>query len=410
MRVENDHCDMIGVSVAPTELDNLSSAILQQGGMARVSLPGDVVTWAAGRHQTLRRMLSDQRFNRDWRQWRALQDGEIPEDHPLIGMCKVDNMVTAHGADHRRLRGLLSRSFAPGRIALLAPRIEQCVDRLLAEMAQRGGSADLMCEFAVPLPTNVIAELFGLPDEQREEIVALTYSRANTSATAAEVQQTRQRIPEFFRRLVALKRGQLGDDLASALIIARDNGELASDTELIDMLFMVLSAGFVTTTGVIGNGVLALLTHPQQLHLVRSGQVPWLQAIEEILRWGSAVANLPFRYATQDVEVDGCMVRRGDAVLMAFHAANRDEKAFGPGADGFDVTRRHNPHLSFGQGPHLCLGAALARLELRYAFPALFGRLEDLALTIAAEDVVYMPSYVIRCPQRLPVTFRSSIA
>uniref|UniRef100_UPI00403F78CA IS66 family transposase n=1 Tax=Rhizobium sp. T1473 TaxID=555321 RepID=UPI00403F78CA len=150
-------------------------------------------------------------------------------------MCKVDNMVTAHGADHRRLRGLLSRSFTPSRIAMLALRIEQCVDRLLAEMAQRGGSADLMSEFAIPLPTNVIAELFGLPDEQREEIVALTYSRANTSATAAEVRQTRQRIPEFFRRLIALKRGQLGDDLASALILARDNGELVSDTEPIDM-------------------------------------------------------------------------------------------------------------------------------------------------------------------------------
>ncbi|TKB29911.1 MAG: cytochrome P450, partial [Mesorhizobium sp.] len=209
MRIENDHCDVIGVPAAPTQLDDLSSAILQQRGVARVSLPGDVVAWAAGRHQTLRRMLSDQRFNKDWRQWRALQDGEIPEDHPLIGMCKVDNMATAHGADHRRLRGLLSSSFAPSRIALLAPRIQQRVDQLLAEMAQRGGSADLMCEFAVPLPTNVIAELFGLPDEQREEIVALTYSLASTSATAEEVRQTRQRIPEFFRRLIALKRRRL---------------------------------------------------------------------------------------------------------------------------------------------------------------------------------------------------------
>ncbi|WP_223217795.1 MULTISPECIES: cytochrome P450 [Mesorhizobium] len=168
------------------------------------------------------------------------------------------------------------------------------------------------------------------------------------------MRQTRQRIPEFFRRLIALKRGQLGDDLASALIVARDNGELVSDTELIDMLFMVLSAGFVTTAGVIGNGVLALLSHPQQLHLVRSGQVPWSLAIEEILRWGSSAANLPVRYATQgrgDRRTHGAPRRRR---LMAFHAANRDEKAFGPGADRFDVTRRHNPHLSFGEGPHSC--------------------------------------------------------
>lgn len=376
--------------------------------MARVALPGNIVTWVAGHHSTLGRLLADQRFNRDWRQWRALQDGEIPENHPLIGMCKLDNMVTAHGADHQRLRGLLARSFAPSRIALLAPRIEHCVDGLLAKMA-RHGSADLMREFAIPLPTSVIADLFGLPDDQREEIVALTNNLANTSATAEEVKQTRQRIPEFFHRLIARKRRQPGDDLASALIAGRDNGELVSDTELVDMLFMVLSAGFVTTTGVIGNGVLALLTHPQQLHLVRSGQVPWSQAIEEILRWGSSVVNLPFRYATQDVEIEGCPVRCGDAVLMAFHAANRDEEAFGPGADRFDVTRRHNPHLSFGQGPHFCLGAALARLELRCAFPALFDRLDGLALAIAPEEVSYIPSYVIRCPQRLPVTFRPSI-
>ncbi|MGX5844995.1 cytochrome P450 [Mesorhizobium sp. ArgA1] len=272
-------------------------------------------------------------------------------------------------------------------------------------MVQRDGSPDLMREFADPLPTNVIAELFGLPDEQREEIVALTYSLANTSATAAEARQTRQRIPEFFRRLIALKRGHLGDDLASALIVARDNGELVSDTELIDMLFMVLSAGFVTTTGVIGNGVLALPTHPQQLHLARSGKVPWSQAIEEILRWGSAVANLPFRYAAQDLEIDGCMVRRSDAVLMAFHAANRDEKAFGLGADRFDVTRRHNPHLSFGEGPRLCMGAALARLEMRCAFPALFGRLEDLALAIAAEATCRLTSFGARSACRSPLPF-----
>ncbi|MFC7520323.1 cytochrome P450 [Xanthomonas populi] len=222
---------MIDVSVAPTQLDSLSSAILQRPGMAPVALPGNGVTWAAGHHGTLGRLL------------------------------------------------------------------------------------------------------------------------ANTSATAEEVQQTRQRIPEFFHRLIARKRREPGDDLASALIAGRDNGELVSDTELIDMLFMVLSAGFVTTTGVIGNGVLALLTHPQQLHLVRSGQVPWPQAIEEIVRWCSSVANFPFRYATQDMDIEGCPVRRGYAVLMAFHAANRDEEAFGPGADRFDVTRRHNPHLSFGQGP-----------------------------------------------------------
>jgi cytochrome P450 len=409
MRVEGDRCDVVDMSIAQSQLDNPSSSILQRDGMVGVALPGNVAAWAAGRHQALKRILADQRFSRDWRHWRALQDGEIAEDHPLVGMCRLDNMVTAHGADHQRLRGLLSRNFAPSRIALLAPEIDRRVDRLLAGIAARG-SADLMQEFAVPLPASVIAELFGLPEGQRAEIVTLTNRLASTSTSAAEVQQTRQRIAAFFRRLIALKRRRPGDDLASSLIAERDSGGLVSDTELVDMLFMVLSAGFVTTTGVIGNGVLALLTHPQQLRLVLSGQVPWAQAIEEILRWGSSMANLPFRYAMQDVEIGGCTIRRGDAVLMAFHAANRDERAFGPGAWAFDVARQPNPHLSFGQGPHFCLGAALARLELLCAFPALFARLPCLALAVAPEDIPYLPSYVIRCPQRLPVTFRPSIA
>jgi 2-hydroxy-5-methyl-1-naphthoate 7-hydroxylase len=411
MRTEVMHgCDdLVAVSAVSSELDLMSNSLLQKRAIARVALPGGVVAWAAGHHKTLGTILADQRFSRDWRHWRALRDGEIPEDHPLVGMCKLDNMVTADGADHRRLRGLLSRSFAPGRIALLEPRVVQLVERLVDGMVQ-AGCADLMAEFAIPLPTNVIADLFGLPDEQRAEIIALTNSLANTSAPVDEVRQTRQRIPEFFHRLIACKRRALGEDLASALIVGRDKGELISDTELVDMLFMVLSAGFVTTTGVIGNGVLALLTHPQQLHLLRSGQVAWSQAIEEILRWCSSVSNLPFRYATQDVNVGGRTIRRGDAVLLAFHAANRDARAFGADAGQFDITRQPNPHLSFGQGPHFCLGAALARLELRCALPALFSPRHELALSVAPEDVAYMPSYVIRCPLRLPVSLRACSA
>ncbi|KTS76458.1 cytochrome P450 [Pseudomonas oryzihabitans] len=400
--------DVIAVSVFSAGLDALAAALLQRESIARVTLPGDVTTWVAGHHRTLKRILADQRFSRDWRHWRALQDGEIPDNHPLVGMCRLDNMVTAHGADHRRLRNVLSASFTPRRIAALRPRIEQLVDQLLTAMQQQGSAVDLMRQFAIPLPTRVIAELFGLPDAQQAEIIELTNSLASTSASAAEVQRTRQRIPGFFRDLIALKRRELGEDLASSLIVARDKGELVSDIELIDMLFMVLSAGFVTTVGVIGNGALALLTHPEQLQLLHSGQVAWPQAIEEILRWGSSVANLPFRYAREDVEIDGCTIRRGEAILLAFHAANRDERVFGAQAERFDITRQPNRHLSFGQGPHFCLGAALARLELLCAFPALFDPTRRLALSVAPQDLSYLPSYVIRCPQSLPITLHAS--
>lgn len=400
--------DITAISSNPADLDSTSARLLQKGPIAGVSLPGNINTWAISHHHTLRQIVADPRFTRDWRHWRALQEGEIPENHPLIGMCRLDNMVTAHGADHKRLRGVLSKSFTPQRIAQMRPSIEQRVAELIAAMKQQGSPVDLMANFAIPLPTMVITELFGLPDQLRAEIVGLTNSLASTEATPEEARATRERIPRFFDQLVKTKQLNLSDDLASALILARDNGELTSDTELLDMLFMVLSAGFITTSGVIGNGVQALLTHPDQLQMLRNGAISWEQAIEEILRWGSSVAYLPFRYAMEDMDIGGRHIRRGDAVLMAFHAANRDPNEFGPNASQFDITRKNNRHLSFGQGPHFCLGAALARLELMSALPALFTHFTDLALATADEDISYMPSYVIRCPLTLPVSFRNT--
>lgn len=400
--------NITAISSNPADLDSTSARLLQQGPIARVSLPGNVDTWAISHHHTLRQIVADPRFTRDWRHWRALQEGEIPENHPLIGMCRLDNMVTAHGANHKRLRSVLSKNFTPQRIALMRPRIEQRVAELIAAMKQQGSPVDLMAGFAIPLPTNVIAELFGLPDVLRAEIVGLTNSLASTVATPEEARATRERIPRFFEQLVDAKRLNLGDDLASALILARDSRELTSDTELLDMLFMVLSAGFVTTSGVIGNGVRALLTHPDQLQQLRNGDISWEQAIEEILRWGSSVAYLPFRYALEDMDIGGRHIRQGDSVLMAFHAANRDPEEFGPNASQFDITRQNNRHLTFGHGPHFCLGAALARLELMSALPALFAHFTDLSLATAAEDISYMPSYVIRCPLALPVSFSNT--
>ncbi|AXF77965.1 cytochrome P450 [Erwinia tracheiphila] len=400
--------DIIAISSNPADLDSASTRLLQNGPIARVSLPGSIDTWVISHHHTLRQILADPRFTRDWRHWRALQEGEIPENHPLIGMCRLDNMVTAHGPNHQRLRGVLSKNFTQQRIALMRPCIEQLVTELIDAMKQQGSRVDLMASFAIPLPTNVIAELFGLPAPQRAEIVALTNSLASTVATPEEARATREHIPRFFEQLVETKRLNLRDDLASALILARDDSELTSDTELLDMLFMVLSAGFVTVSGVIGNGVRALLTHPDQLQLLRNGDILWEQAIEEILRWGSSVAYLPFRYAMENMDIGGRHIRRGDSILMAFHAANRDPDEFGPSASQFDITRQKNRHLSFGQGPHFCLGTALARLELMIALPALFTHFTDFTLATADEDIGYMPSYVIRCPSTLPASFSNT--
>ncbi|MER9025591.1 cytochrome P450 [Mesorhizobium sp. M0815] len=220
---------------------------------------------------------------------------------------------------------------------------------------------------------------------------------------------TVRNLPDDVHRALRVRAAQHGhsDDLASALIVARDNGELVSDTELIDILFMVLTAGFVTTTAVIRNGVLALLTHPQQMHLVRSGQVPWSQAIEEILRWGSTVANLPFRYATQDVEIDGCTGpprrRRPDGVPCGE-----------PGRKGLRSrprqVRYHEPAPVVRPGaaflPGRCAGGPAIELRLPRAIRAAGGSGGDHRR--GGRRLHGFLRHLL--PPRLPVAFRPSIA
>jgi cytochrome P450 len=374
-----------------------AARIRERGPVTLVELPDGVEAWAVSSPELLKRLLTDPRVSKDPRRhWPRWINGEISPEWPLFTWVAVQNMFTAYGGEHKRLRALVAKAFTARRTAALQPRIEEITKTLLdglEEAGRRNPVVDLREGFCYPLPIQVISELFGLPEEQGEELRAVVDGIFHTSAEPEEVMDIYTRLYAALGELVALKRRSPGDDLASALIAARDDeGDTRlSEQELLDTLVLMVSAGHETTVNLIDNAIHLLLTHPEQLAQVRSGGASWDDAIEEALRVQAPVASLPLRYAVEDLGMEefggpaGVVIGKGEAILAAYAAAGRDPEKYGADADRFDVARADKEHLAFGYGVHFCLGAPLGRLEARIALPALFDRFPGLRLAEEGE-------------------------
>ncbi|MCQ4211488.1 cytochrome P450 family protein [Streptomyces longispororuber] len=398
------------VPTVPTALDPAgrdlhaeNDRLRAHGAAALLELPGGIRAWAPTRYAVLKDLLADDRVSKDPNQhWPAWIEGEVGESwiHTWVG---VTNMFTAYGADHRRLRKLVSPAFTKRRTDALRPRIVEITGTLLDAMAGApDGRADLRTAFAHPLPMQVICELFGLPEEHRADSARLITGIFDTTVTPERATAIWQEVNQLLADLVAAKRAAPADDLTSVLIATRDEeGSGLTERELIDTLLLVLGAGHETTVNLIGNATHALLTHPEQLARVRSGEIPWTEVIEETLRWAPSIANLPLRYAVEDIELsDGTLIPRGDAILASYASAGRDPLRHGPGAGDFDLTRTDKEHLAFGYGVHHCVGAPLARMEAAIALPALFDRFPGLALE---DGATHIESFIAHGYATLPV-------
>ena len=353
--------------------------------------------WVLTRYRDIASALRDDRMSADGTRASGYQElQEVPGPR---------SMLVVDPPYHTRLRTLVSKAFTPRAVERLRPRITALVGSALDRAAQRGGF-ELVHELAYPLPVTVIAETLGVPPEDwprfrgwsRALVANLDPLSGRDPGQVANALEARQALGRYLSGIIDRRRLEPGEDLISGLLAGEGTGEVLTQAELVVMANLLLVAGHETTVNLITNGTLALLGHGQQLALLREQPELIQPAVEELLRWDSPV-QLTARVATEDLDLGGHRVQRGESVLALLGAANRDPDQFAD-RDRLDITRTPNPHLSFGRGIHFCLGAPLARLEAQIAIAGLVARFPKLRL---AGEPERSPTVTLRGLTRLPL-------
>src|SRR4051812_21903984 len=358
--------------------------------------------WLAFTHAEAHAVLRDRRLGRIWR------DKEPAERFGGFNLIHRNAILEMEPPEHTRLRRLISSAFARGHVERLRPWVQDLANSLVDGLVERSAGAepvDVLSGMAEQLPVDVIAELLGVPQADRpllrpwSNAIVKMYEYGRTT----EIEDAAERAADGFgaslRELAADRRRHVGDDLVSHLVTVRDgDGDRLTEDELVTTCILLLNAGHEATVNVSGNGLLALLEHPDQLARLRADPGLLPTAIEELMRFDSPL-QLFERTATADVEVGGVTVREGQKIAALLGSANRDPAVFAD-PDTLDVGRADNPHISFGAGVHFCIGAPLARVELQASFGALLSRTSRLELGAPARR---RPEFVIRGLQELPV-------
>jgi len=356
-------------------------------------MPGGTPAWLVTGYAEARAALADPRLHKTGPGWQ-------PEPDSVFAPLER-HMLNSDPPDHERLRRLVNKAFTMRRVELLRPRIAAKTAGLLDDMsAQR--DVDLLTAFAFPLPITVICELLGIPVADRDDFRTWSATVVSDTAAPAVFEADATAMVRYFLALLAAKRREPADDLLSALISARDDGDRLSENELVSMAFLLLVAGHETTVNLIGSGMLALLLDPAELGRLRADPSLLPGAVEELLRHVNPVNNATYRIASEPVEIGGAHVGRGEAVLVSLSSADRDPSRYAD-PDRLDVGRDSSGHLAFGHGIHYCLGAPLARLEAEIAFRALLARFGSMQLAVPAETLRWRPSTLIHGLETLPV-------
>ncbi|MCF3105527.1 cytochrome P450 [Streptomyces roseoverticillatus] len=376
----------------------------------RTALPSGVEAWLVTRYADARQALADQRLSKN-----PVHHSESAHGKGKVGIPGersanlMTHLLNIDPPDHTRLRRLVSKAFTPRRVAEFAPRVQELTDQLIDGFASKG-EADLIHEFAFPLPIYAICDMLGVPPEDQDDFrdwagMMIRHGGGPRGGVARSVKKMRTYLAELIHR----KREDLGEDLISGLIRASDHGEHLTENEAAAMAFILLFAGFETTVNLIGNGTYALLRHPEQRErlqraLAEGDETLLATGIEELLRYDGPVELATWRFATQDLTIGGQRIAEGDPVLVVLAAADRDPERFAD-PDTLDLSRPDNQHLGYGHGIHYCLGAPLARLEGQAALATLLRRLPDLRLNAEPEDLRWRGGLIMRGLRTLPVAF-----
>jgi cytochrome P450 len=390
-----------------TDIHAEGDRIRAHGPVAQVELPAGVTAWSITGYEAGKQALSDQRFSKDARQhWTAFVNGEIGPDFPLIGWALMENLTTTYGSAHTRLRRLVAKAFTPRRVEAMRPAVHKTAVSLLDGLAASapGEVVDLKARFAQPLAAGVICDLIGIPAGARGTILRGGEAQVDTTMSEEEIAASVERVLREMSALVEAKRQTPGDDLTTDLLAAQEeNGSRLNDSEMVGTLLLLLATGTEPVANLVTNSVFALLSHPEQLELIRAGRASWHDAIEETLRTEAPVAHLPFRFAVEDVEIEDTTIRAGDPVLMNFAAMGRDPALHGATADRFDILRSSKEHLSFGYGIYRCIGMPLGWLETETAVSALFERFPEVALAVPPSEVKPQSTFIMNGRGELPL-------
>ena len=382
---------------------------LAEGPTVRVLMPGDVPGVLMLGHAALKDFLASPDVSKDPANFAEYQQGRVPDGWPLSGFTLPRTMLTADGADHRRLRAIVGNTFTRGRIKALSRRSRRwstgCWRRWRRlPRNRRTGSSICGRGSRSPLPLEVICELLGIPESARARLHEIASTVINTDVEPAQLIAASQEMVALLTAIVPARTEQPEQDLLSEMIARADDSSQLSTEEVIATLRSLFIAGHETTMGLLMNAVRALCAHREALEAVRQGKASWLAVAEETLRWDDPVSYFPLRYPTRDMDIAGHCIQAGTAVLAGYSAAGRDPAAYGPDAHRFDVMREERVELlAFGYGPHYCPGAPLARLEAEIALARLFERFPDLDMAVSEDELEYSHTFVGNIVVALPV-------
>ncbi|MGI5502077.1 cytochrome P450 [Lentzea sp. CA-135723] len=375
-------------------LDPTYERLRRDEPVTRVTYPYGGEGWLVTSYEDTKFVLGDPRFSRA-----RTVDQDVPRMQPLI--APGGSILTHDGADHARMRRLVSKAFTVRRVEELRPRAQRITDELLDGLDNPG---DLVEGFSMPFPITIICELLGVPFEDRADFRTWSNQVLSTvgGLSPEEAMHGMIKLHGYFTELVAKRRAHPTDDLISALVAARDNEDRLSEDELVRFGITLLVAGHETTANMIANSVVALTDHLDALKDLHEHPEKVPNAVEELLRFIPLGAGAGFtRIATEDVQVGNALVKEGDAVLVVVSSANHDESMYTNAAE-LDLEREVGQHLQFGHGIHFCLGSQLARMELQVALGALTRRMPDLRL---AEPVEFRKGSLVRGPVKLLVAW-----
>lgn len=374
----------------------------EDGGVHRAVKPGGGQVWVISRHADVKALLADPRM--------SIQASNSRHGYQGFGLPPAldEHLMNVDDQAHARLRRLVSTAFTPRRIDAQRERIQAAADHLI-DTIQPNGHADLVADFAAPIPVVVICDLLGIP--QSDGTAFQTYTRSLMTPNDPNRPSTRELVAAMHTsllNLIARKRAEPADDLLTAMITARDGEDQLTENELTSLAFLILWAGFETTVHLIANGIATLLTEPRLADLVRAQPDPHTRdmsaLVEELLRRDGPMLTAIRRFPLEDLHINGTTIPAGDTVLLSLASANRDPQHI-TSPDQIDLDRPGTGHLGFGHGPHYCLGAPLARMEVRTALWTALHRLPDLTLAIPEQDLPWKPDHRQHALTALPVTF-----